>query len=638
MIEKAIKNLKLHKASGIDGVSNEIICFSSPFIMNILELLFNEVLQTRYFPSGWNLVMISPLFKSDDPHDPNNYRGISLLSCLGKLFCSIVNEYLTVKVESAQLLTELQGGFRRKRGCREQSFLLLSTLLSAEKRRGKQAFCTFVDFKKAYDSVRHSVLWDRLKALKLGPKLLDLLKSIYDRVKCTVRHGGKLSSFFPYDIGVRQGCILSPIIFNLFINELHAIIHKNVGDLSGIKVADLVIFVLLYADDVVLVADSPDDLSILLRSLEEFCASSSMSVNVKKTKVVIFFQSRAVLPPPLFVFDHKPLEVVREYKYLGCFFDEKLSFSHHVDVAISRAEKASFSLFQRLLQLKNMKMSMKLRLYQALVLSVLLYNVEVWGPCISKGDLKKLEKFHTSCLRRLLMVGPKFPVAAVYWLLGVLDIESLISQKVFKFLISIKSNSDHPIFRKTLEHIGSFNNKFKKSFRKLCEGVGIASEQFFHDLFLPPSFSKIRSSLFHIFFQKIKNIIDNNKKLTFFSCFLSESPGPHPFLELYNVRPHERRAMTNFLGGCHHLRIEVGRWRRVPGPARVCRLCGSDSEVEDELHVLFTCPFFQDQRDELLLSVIRGNEGHTVVGDELLDFLRKEKSWEENLGFCKFIT
>jgi len=254
------------------------------------------------------------------------------------------------RVESAQLLTELLGGFRRKRGCREQSFLLLSTLLSAEKRRGKQAFCTFVDFKKAYDSVRHSVLWDRLKALKLGPKLLDLLKSIYDRVKCTVRHGGKLSSFFPYDIGVRQGCILSPIIFNLFINELHDIIHKNVGDLSGIKVADLVIFVLLYADDVVLVADSPDDLSILLRSLEEFCASSSMSVNVKKTKVVIFFQSsRAVLPPPLFVFDHKPLEVVREYKYLGCFFDEKLSFSYHVDVAISRAEKASFSLFQRLL-------------------------------------------------------------------------------------------------------------------------------------------------------------------------------------------------------------------------------------------------------------------------------------------------
>lgn len=96
--------------------------------------------------------------------------------------------------------------------------------------------------------------------------------------------------------------------------------------------------------------------------------------------------------------------------------------------------------------------------------------------------------------------------------------------------------------------------------------------------------------------------------------------------------------MTNFLGGCHHLRIEVGRWRRVPGPARVCRLCGSDSEVEDELHVLFTCPFFQDQRDELLLSVIRGNEGHTVVGDELLDFLRKEKSWEVNLGLCKFIS
>jgi len=71
----------------------------------------------------------------------------------------------------------------------------------------------------------------------------------------------------------------------------------------------------------------------------------------------------------------------------------------------------------------------------------------------------------------------------------------------------------------------------------------------------------------------------------------------------------------------------------------VCRLlCGSDSEVEDELHMLFTCPFFQDQRVELLLPVIRGNEEHTVVGDELLGFLRKDKWWEVNLGLCKFIS
>ncbi|CAM9763883.1 unnamed protein product, partial [Heterosigma akashiwo] len=164
--------------------------------------------------------MISPLFKSDDPNDTNNYRGISLLSCLGKLFCSIINEFVYTQVESAHLLSDLQGGFRRKRGCREQSFLLLSALLTANRRRGRRAHCAFVDFRKAYDSVKHSVLWKRLDSLGLGPKLTELLRSIYDKVRCTVRKDNQLSDLFPYDIGVRQGCILSPIIFNLFIDEL----------------------------------------------------------------------------------------------------------------------------------------------------------------------------------------------------------------------------------------------------------------------------------------------------------------------------------------------------------------------------------------------------------------------------------
>ncbi|CAM9591079.1 unnamed protein product, partial [Heterosigma akashiwo] len=84
-----------------------------------------------------------------------------------------------------------------------------------------------VDFRKAYDSVKHSVLWKRLDSLGLGPKLTELLRSINDKVRCTVRKDNQLSDLFPYDIKVRQGCILSPIIFNLFIDELVNVIQQN---------------------------------------------------------------------------------------------------------------------------------------------------------------------------------------------------------------------------------------------------------------------------------------------------------------------------------------------------------------------------------------------------------------------------
>ncbi|CAM9773620.1 unnamed protein product, partial [Heterosigma akashiwo] len=227
MIENQIKKLKRLKAAGVDGIYNEIIISSAPHLIESLEVLFNKILSSRYFPSDWNIVMISPLYKSDDADDPNNYRGISLLSCLGKLFCAILNEYIYTRVESAGLLTDFQGGFRRKRGCREQGFLLLCSLISAKRKRGRYAHCAFVDFRKAYDSVKHSVLWERLEALGLGPKLIELLKSIYDKVRCTVRKDHKLSDLFPYTIGVKSGCILSPIIFNLFINELYNLIHQN---------------------------------------------------------------------------------------------------------------------------------------------------------------------------------------------------------------------------------------------------------------------------------------------------------------------------------------------------------------------------------------------------------------------------
>ena len=635
MIEHQIRKLKRRKAAGIDAVYNEILIYSASFIIGALETLFNEVLKTRYFPSTWNVVMISPLFKSDDPNDTNNYRGISLLSCLGKLFCSIINEFVYTQVESAHLLSDLQGGFRRKRGCREQSFLLLSALLTANRRRGRRAHCAFVDFRKAYDSVKHSVLWKRLDSLGLGPKLTELLRSIYDKVRCTVRKDNQLSDLFPYDIGVRQGCILSPIIFNLFIDELVNVIQQNSDSLSGIEIGDLVVFILLYADDVVLVADNAADLSSLLRSLQEFCTASGMNVNVKKTKVVIFGKSRDPTNLPVVLFDNKPLEVVNEYKYLGCFVDKDLNFSFHIGAALKRAERASFSLFRCIGGFRNMKVSLKLRLYKTLVLSVLLFNVEVWGHLARKVDLRKLEKFHLSCLRRILMVGPAFPATAVFWMLGVVDLDTIIKQRTIKFLITIKQKKELELFSKTLEHISTFPNKLGTALRNLCISVNIPPATFFPVLFHPPPANRLQKSLESEFFSKTKNLIETNRKLKFLTTFLGSNHGPYPFLEL-NVQQKIRRSVINFIGGCHHLRIEVGRWYRVPASARVCRLCDSGS-LEDELHILLSCPHFSDQREEMIMKLVREEGGLTPDSDDLMEKLRSQQSVKINLGLYQFL-
>ena len=604
MIIRGIKHIKHRKASGIDGVKNEIIIFSAPYILDMLHLLFNKMLHSRYFPEQWNLVMIAPLFKSGDQNDTNNYRGISLLSCLGKLFCTILNQYLSSRIDRARLLSDLQGGFRRRRGCREQSFLLLSSLYSAKRRRRGRVFCAFVDFRKAYDTVRHSILWNRLLSLGMGPKLVELLKSIYSKVKCSVRHGTNLSSFFDYLVGVRQGCVLSPLVFNLFIDELVKILAQGGGELAGVQVGDLIIFTLLYADDVVLIAKEAAHLQRLLNSLDVFCGVSAMSVNISKTMIVPFF-SKSPLDEFSFVFVNKQLKVVNEYKYLGCYFDRELSFKFHIEAALQRAAKASFAFFSDIENLPNLKTSLIVRLYHTLVLSVLLYNVEVWGLLILKGSLKKLEKFHLSCLKRILKVGRGFSTAAVFWLLGVTDISTMIRLKSLKFLFSVRNNTDHPLFNSSLASIVSFRNKLGDQVKVLCQKCGIESLEAFFGATPPPplqEFKPYHHKIVEEFWEGKRTELRDNRRLFFLSKFC-KSQGLYEFLDKCPCAA-DRVAVTKFLGGCHHLRVEVGRWARVPREFRVCRMCGSEEGlVEDEEHVLFQCERFAAERHSLMSEV-----------------------------------
>ena len=196
-VSDAIKRLKAGKASGNDEIVAEILKKGGDQVTYAVFLLCEKAWGEEKLPKDWR-----------------NYRGITLLSIVGKVYAQVINERLVRWSESNKILVEEQGGFRPQRGCPDQIFSLVEIL---QNRGKKGTFCCFIDVKKAFDRVFRAGLWKRLAEEGVRGKLWRVLKSIYETVESCVVIDGRLSDWFPIDTGVRQGCVLSPLLRSLLM-------------------------------------------------------------------------------------------------------------------------------------------------------------------------------------------------------------------------------------------------------------------------------------------------------------------------------------------------------------------------------------------------------------------------------------
>ena len=242
---------------------------SSEFIKSSLEKLFNVILKSGVFPTSGSNGIITALHKSGNKYDPSNYRGICISSCLGKLFCSILNTRLLNLSNNYKILHRSQIGFSPGH-CTSDHIFSLRTLIDqhvTNSPRGKLYTC-FVDFKKAFDSIWHQGLLYKLLKYNIGGTFYKIISNMYSHSKCCVKDNYNRSEFFNYDKGVRQGCILSPLLFSLYLNELPYILNNNAKD--PILLPDgSHLNCLLYADDLLLISHSAESLQQSLDRLSK---------------------------------------------------------------------------------------------------------------------------------------------------------------------------------------------------------------------------------------------------------------------------------------------------------------------------------------------------------------------------------
>ena len=363
------------------------------------------------------MVLVS-LHKSGAHDQCGNFRGISLLSIIGKVIARILLDRLNTRI-APNVISESQCGFRPNRGTTDMVF---SVRQLQEKciEQNLDLFHCFIDLSKAFDTVNREALWLVLRKCGCPPKFVNMVKSLHADMKARVNFGGALSEPFSVDNGVKQGDLSAPTLFAIYFAAMLFIAladstdgiyiryrtSGSVFDLSRLR-ANSKVFIsvvkdLLYADDCDLVSHTEEGLQSLVNSFDAACDAFGFTINIKKT--VVMFQpapGKTYTKPSIFVKD-RLLEVVDEFVYLGGKVTRTGSLDGEIAARIQSAAGSFGKLFERVWCQHNITPSTKIMVYRAFVISSLLYTSETWTTYVQ--HIKNLERFHQKCLRHILKI------------------------------------------------------------------------------------------------------------------------------------------------------------------------------------------------------------------------------------------
>ena len=592
-IRKAIGQLKNGRSGGPDKFLNEFFVHGSNTLLSYLYSLFNKILNIGYFPESWSEGFIVPLHKKGKLDDVNNFRGITFLSIVGKLFSRILNNRLTEWAEEYYVYIEAQAGFRESMSTIDNLFVLHG-LISHTINTGEKLFCAFVDFTKAFDYVVRDILWYKLIKLGVRGKILNVVMSMYKQIKSRVKLDCNISTGFSCELGVRQGECLSPFLFAMYLNDLEDEFYLKGS--TGIDIGMLKIFLLLYADDIVIFSNTAQELQRNLDILSEYCLRNRLVVNTIKTKIMIF-RTGGILPRDMkFYYNNIELEIVSKFSYLGMVFTTGGSFSACQETLAGQGMKAIYKLNRLLYNFTNITPKHRLELFDKLVTPVLNYGSEIWGFC----QAKQIERTHMMFCKQLLGVKTSTQNDFIYGEFGRIDYYSRRLYIIIKYWFKILQASDRKntkvIYRLMLNDIDERPNA--KNWAAFVKNT-LSNLGFFH-VWEAQGVGDVNNFL-SVFKQRVKDHfiqswherLNKSSRASFYReiCVFEFQP----YLEKV-VNKKFRNALSKIRLSSHRLHIESGRWKRPHSTPRENRVCFHCNILEDEFHFIFECSLYDDER------------------------------------------
>ena len=388
LVKKIINNLKSKISFGHDGISSTLLQKMSDTIVPTLTLIINQSLCTGIFPDQLKIAKIKPIYKKEDPHLPDNYRPISLLPAISKIFEKVAYIQVYKYFTDNKLFYKSQYGFRQLHST-ELAALEITDKIYIDLDNKKIPLAIFLDLSKAFDTIDHDILLYKLNYYGIKGIALNWFKSYLTNRKQYVEFNGKNSKIDTISTGVPQGSILGPLLFIIYMNDIS-------------KVTDKFHFT-LYADDTSLneplctFTPQLDDKEALANSINnelskicDWLALNKLSLNVKKTKMMVFHYRQRFIKNiiPKLMINNIPIEHVKKFNFLGIVLDECMTWDAHINKISS---KIAFTIYTMKRIKKFIPSSILLTIYNSLILPYINYGILTWGH--KRKRITRLQKW-----------------------------------------------------------------------------------------------------------------------------------------------------------------------------------------------------------------------------------------------------
>ena len=427
VVSEIIDNLKPKSSCGIDGLSNKLIKFIKDSILNVLTLIINQSIENGIFPDKLKIAKVVPLYKKNENYLFENYRPISVLPCLSKVLERIMHTQITDYFIKQNLFYDHQYGFRHSHSTELATLELIDRIINCMDNK-EIPLAIFLDLSKAFDTIDHKILLHKLKYYGIIGKSLALVENYLSDRKQSVIINDTKSSLLPIKIGVPQGSILGPLLFIIYINDLH--------------VASDMFHPIIYADDTTLsatlrtfgtpVQDRDSHLNLELMKITNWLILNKLSLNSSKTKAMLFHTPRkSVIHPNIFV-NQNQIEFVDTFEYLGIVLDKNVNWKAHLAKISTKLSKV----VGIMCKLKNTLPKEILRtLYNSLFLPYVNYGLLCW-----KSRIKDVIKLQKKVIR--IIGGEKYnahtePIFKKYNLLKITDLCTL---QEYKFCFKLENS------------------------------------------------------------------------------------------------------------------------------------------------------------------------------------------------------